>query len=163
MEFSDLTNHKIELLDSVLRAIGVSSLFENPDFKIDEGSKGFHNLIINVYSDERITVPLAILIEGDGLRVDVCGLDEAFEWPDDYVFTARQEIVDFFYKLFTSYVLIETCGPAWAKTRMYLFGTDGQLLCKHGLRGFFQGFSGWDCDKTLYFPLYKNQGQRIGE
>jgi len=62
MEFSDLTNHKIELLDSVLRAIGVSSLFENPDFKIDEGSKGFHNLIINVYSDERITVPLAFVV-----------------------------------------------------------------------------------------------------
>jgi hypothetical protein len=154
IELSDITNHQVKLLNSVLNAIGVQSLFKNPDFAIDMDSLGYHHMVINIISGKKRTTPLILFLEGDGIRLDICGLDEAFEWTTEDIYTSRESIIDFFKKLFTSYILVESCSSANAKSRMYLFDNGGILLEKYILRGFIHSFSGWNCDKKLFFPIY---------
>ncbi len=94
------------------------------------------------------------MFEGEGIRLDVCGVDEAFEWAAEDVDASCDEIIAFFTTLFTSYVLMETCGAANWKSRMNLFNKHGDQVGKYALSGFIQHFSGWDCDKHLFFPMY---------
>lgn len=154
MKFSDITNHQINLLDSVLNSIGVQSLFENPDFSIDKESLGYHHVMVNIFSGRKKSVPLILFLEGDGIRLDVCGINEAFEWANKDIYTSGESVASFFKKLFTSYVLMESCGSANAKSRMYLFDKKGLLIDKYMLRGFIHRYSGWDCDKALFVPIY---------
>lgn len=153
MEFSDSTNHNIELINGVLESVGASGIFENLDFMLDLDSAGYYSLVAKI-ATERRSVPLTLIIEGDGIRLDVCGLNEAFEWSKDKILDSRDEVDDFFRKLFTSYILVESCGSANAKSRMFLFDKQGSFIDKYALRGFVQKYSGWDCDKYLFFPVY---------
>lgn len=154
IEFSENTNHKIRLLNSILNDLGVQELFENPEFAIDMDSAGYHRLVINIPSGTRRTTPLTLYLEGDGIRLDVCEVNEAFEWTNEDVFTSREQIVDFFTKVFTSYILVESCGSANSKSRIYLFDKSGSLVGKYAVRGFVQKFSGWDCEKFLFLPIF---------
>lgn len=154
MEFSDITNHQISLLNSVLDHIGVPNLFENPNFSVDMDSLGYHYVKIKVISNNKKNVPLTFLLEGDGIRLDVYGIEEAFEWTNENIYTSRKDIVDFLVSLFTSYILIESCNSAYSKSRMYLFDKEGVFNNKYVLRGFIHKFSGWDCDKSLFLPIY---------
>lgn len=153
MEFSDNTIHHIELINSVLDDIGVPRLFENSDFVADMDSAGYYSLVIDVAPGNRRTGPFTLFL-GDGIRLDVCGINESFEWTNEQIFTSRASITDFFKKLFTSYILMESCGSANAKSRMYLFDKEGNFVEKYALRGFVQKFSGWECEKVLFTPIY---------
>lgn len=152
-EISDVTTRNIELIDSVLDSIGAPPLFENPNFEIDPDSLGYYRVIVKMVSS-RLTVPLIILLEGDSIRLDVFNLNEAFEWSSKMILNSRQEVVDFFRKLFTSYIMIESGLNPNSKSRMYLFDKQGALTDKYLLRGFMNPYTGWNCDKALYFPLY---------
>jgi len=153
MEYSDTLLRNIDLMNDVLNAIGASELNENTDFLIDQDSLGYYHMRINVVSDRK-TAPLVIFLEGDGMRLDVCGVLEAFEWSNEDILTTSDRIKDFFKKLFTSHILMESCGSASAKSRMFLFDKRGDFIDKYALRGFIQKYSGWECDKYLFFPLY---------
>jgi hypothetical protein len=154
MEFSENTKHKISLLNTVLDGLRVQRLFENPDFIADMDSAGYHRVVIDVFSGSKRTAPLTLYLQGDSIRLDICGIVEAFEWSNEDVFKSRVKIVDFFTKLFTSYLLVESCGSVGLKSRMYLFNKDGDFIEKFALRGFVHRYSGWDCDKHLFLPLY---------
>jgi hypothetical protein len=154
MELSDTTIHQVELIDEVLRLISAPKLFENPAFLIDWASSGFYRLVINTPSKNVGTVPIILFLEGDGIRLDVAGFDEAFEWTTEEVFRSRDEVVLFFKRLFTSFVLVESIGTQNNKLRMYLFNTFGELVGKYCLGGPWFRFSSWESDKTLYFPFF---------
>ena len=155
MEFSDKIQHQILLLDEVLQSIGTRKTFENAAFSVELGSAGYHQMVIHVTgSEDGNNLPLSIWLQSESLRLDVCGLNEAFEWTDDDIFKSRADVVSFLRKLFTSFVLIEICGSANMKSRMFLFDKAGALLEKFALRGFVQKFSGWECEKVLYMPIF---------
>jgi len=154
MEFSDITNHQVNLINMVLNDLGAPNIFENPDFVVDMDSLGFHHIVLSFVKKNKKSVPLVFYLEGDGIRLDVCGISESFEWSNDSIFAAGDSVADFFKKLLTSYVLVESCGSAGTKSRMYLFDKEGALIAKFALRGWIQAFSGWDCEKILFSPIY---------
>jgi hypothetical protein len=154
MAFSDITNYQVDLLNSVLERVGAKHIFQNKDFVVEQESMGYHQLVIHVSSKKRKSIPLTIYLEGDGLRLDVCTLSESFEWTSEALFKSTEKVKQFFLRLFTSYILMESCGSPNLKSRIYLFDSDGCLLERYAIRGVLQKYSGWDCDKLLFFPLY---------
>jgi hypothetical protein len=157
LKISNITSHQIDLFNSVLGELNVPRLGENPDFLLDENLQGHHFVKIQLKSSGKRTVPLAILFEGDGIRLDIFGIEESFEWSNDEIFTNRANIISFLKKLLTSYVLVELCDSAARKSRVYLFDTHGNLVRKFALRGLIQNFSGWNCEKILFFPVYSDK------
>ena len=154
MEFSPSVIDKIDLLNTVLNELGVAGLFENADFSVDSESAGYYQVIVNSAPGNRKNLPFSLFLLGDEIRLDICGIAESFEWTNEDVAKSRNQIVSFFKKLFTGYILVESCGAANSKSRIYFFNKDGDFVEKYSLRGFIQKYAGWDCDKHLFFPLY---------
>ena len=154
MTFSDSTTYKIDLLNSILVRLGRQELFRNPDFVVDYEGAGYHILRVDILATANGNLPITIYLESSSIRVDINGITEAFVWPDDEVFKCKAAIEDLFLNLFTCFVILESCGNANVKSRIYLFNKNGDFVDKFAIRGFTQRFSGWDCDKRLYMPLY---------
>lgn len=157
MKFSELMINRIDLINSILVELNVSGLFKNPDFLVDEESMSQHRVTFAVYLENKKSVPLVIMLGENGIRLDICGLPETFEWSKKDIEDSKEEIIDFFKRLFTSYILIESCGSVYSKSRMYMFKENGEFIEKYILRGFIHSYSGWNCDKKLFFPIYPSR------
>lgn len=155
MNFSNVTEDRINLVNEVLDGLSVSNLFKNPNFEIDSDSLRSRYVKFATVSEHKKIISLFISIEYDSISIDICGLSETFEWSKEDIENDREKIKSFFKQLFVSYILLESCGSPYAKSRMYLFDNDGNLTEKYILRGVLHKFSGWDCDKTLFFPIFQ--------
>jgi hypothetical protein len=156
-EFGEIILQQLDLLNSVLDKLGEPRIFGNSKFLINYDSAATFYLRIEYTNNERVHLQFHIHLEGDGMRLDVQGLSESFEWSKNKLLTAKNEIALFFQQLLTSYVLFESCGDSQSKSRMYIFGANGELIEKYTLRGFIHSYSGWNCDKKLFFPICQNQ------
>lgn len=153
-EFDEIILNQLRILNTVLDNLAKLPVFENDDFIIDKDSAGTFFLRIKLSNLNKGTIPIDILLEGDGLRLDILYLSETFEWSRNQISSDKANIIKFFQQLLTSYILIESCGSSQKKSRMYLFDETGHFIEKYVLRGFIHNFSGWDCDKQLFFPYY---------
>lgn len=154
MNFEDITKDRIDLFDELLSELEKPQLFNNSIFEIDSRSTHPRYLRFSTFGEDREIISLIILIEYDSLRLDICGIPECFEWTEEDINLNRDEVKKFFKKLFTSYILFESCGSPFSKSRMYLFSKDGNLTEKYILQGFVHKFFGWNCDKHLFFPVF---------
>ena len=154
MEFSDLTMDRIGMFNKIFFELDIPTLFDNIDIVIDKDSLSFRHIIFAIYVENKTTIPLTVMIEEDSIRLDVCNLPETFEWSKSDIKDERDEIIEFFKKLLTSFVLVEGCGSLHRKSRMYLFDEQGVFIEKYILRGFAHSYTGWNCDKQMFFPLY---------
>lgn len=152
-QFGDVILRQLDILDSVLSDLGRLSLFENSDFTINKESAGtfFLRISLNIESSN---IPIDILLEGDGMRLDIFHLPESFEWSKRRIEQERGDIELFFKNLLTSYVLIEGYGLLRNKSCMYLFDKKGKMIEKHILSGIIHTFSSWEQYKSLFFPIY---------
>lgn len=153
MKFSDLTNDRINLLNTVLSELNVPSLFENPNFLVDEESLRSHLVVIKVNSFSKKSCPMVIMMEEDSIRLDIFGLNESFEWSEKDIKKSRDKIISFFKQIFTSYILIEYWGSPHSKSSMSLFDKNGVFLEKITLRGVIHWFNGQNQVQQLFFPI----------
>lgn len=154
MKFSNLTNDRINLLNTVLSELNAPNLLENPDFLIDRESLRSHLVIITVNSVNKKNCPLVIMLEEDSIRLDIFGLNESFEWSKEDIEKSRGKIISFFKQIFTSYILIEYWGTPHKKSSMSLFDENGFFLEKFLLRGVIHWFNGQNQVQQLFFPIY---------
>ncbi len=153
-EFSETTKDRIEILNSVLNNLGQASILENESFEIDHSSTRSHLLIARIAKVG--SCPLIFYFEEDSIRIDICEINEAFEFDAQEIDNARESVIAFVKSLLTSFVLIEfSKSPHW-RSRMYLFDSQGVCVLKRKIRGLFDVFSEWDFERHLYFPIWQD-------
>lgn len=111
IEFEESVKLKIELFDDLLSDLGKQTLLENPDFTLDTESSNAYAAIFAVNSQTNSNAAnMWLHVMGDGLRLDIDGIPELFEWSDEQVRDSRKEVVTFLAHLLTGYIMIETHG-----------------------------------------------------
>lgn len=145
--------NQIRLLDKMLRELNVVNLNENPDFIVDRESAGTFFLRFNVSSQNKNTVNMRLLLEGDGLRIDIDGINETFEWSNKNLQESENEVINFIKELFTSYILLEYFP---SRTTMSLFDSRGVRTKQYTLRKYLSlmGVFKKDSEQNLCFPIY---------
>jgi hypothetical protein len=145
--------NQIRLLDNVLNELNVANLNENPDFIVNRESAGAYGLDFSVSPQNKNTVQLGLFLQGDGLRIDIDGIPETFEWSDKNLLESERETIDFIKDLLTSYILLEYFR---SRTKMSLFNSKGirtkqyTLMYYPSLLGIFKK----DSKQNLFFPFY---------
>jgi len=145
--------NQIRLLDKVLSDLNVATLNENPDFVVNRESAGTFGLNFDVSPQNKNTVHLWLLMEGDGLRIDIDGIPETFEWSNKNLQESENEVIDFIKELFTSYILLEYFPT---RTTMSLFNSKGIRTKQYTLRKYLSlmGLFKKDFEQNLFFPIY---------
>lgn len=145
--------NQIRLLDKVLSELGVNDLNENFDFVVDRESAGTFFLRFNVSSQNKNTVNIRLLLEGDGLGIDIDGINETFEWSNKNLQESESEAINFIKELFTSYILLEYFP---SRTTMSLFDSRGVRIKQYTLRKYLSlmGIFKKDSEQNLCFPIY---------
>ena len=146
--------NQIKLLDKVLSELNVACLNENPDFIVNRESAGTFFLIFEVSPQNKNTVNMLLLLEGGGLRIDIDGINETFEWSNKTLQESEREAIDFIKELFTSYVLLEYFP---SRTAMSLFDSSGTRVKQYTLRNYLSlmGLFKRDPEQSLFFPIYR--------
>jgi len=150
---SDITKDRVDIFNSVLRDLGHLSIFENDHFEIDSESVRSH--FVKVRTNGPDTCPNEFYFEEDSLRVDIAGINEAFEFNADYIDQNRNDLREFLRILLTSFILIEFKGSPHWKSRVYFFDDFGRCVLKSKLRGIVNLFSEWEFEKNLFSPLLR--------
>ncbi|MCA1622505.1 MAG: hypothetical protein LC768_00395 [Acidobacteria bacterium] len=157
MEFSfeldDLIINQVRFLDKILNGLNVANIEDNPDFLINRESAGTFFLQIQILPKNRNTVPIHIFLEGDGLRIDIDGIPETFEWANKDLEESETMVSNFINELLTSYILLEYFGN---RTTMSLFNSKGMQTKYYKLRSYlpFTGMFKKASEKRLFFPIY---------
>ena len=146
--------NQIEFLDKVLSELNVDCLNENPDFIVNRDSAETFFLIFEVSPQKKNTVNMLLLLEGGGLRIDIDGINETFEWSNKSLQESEREAVDFIKELFTSYILLEYFP---SRTTMSLFDSKGTRLKQYTLRNYLSlmGLFKSEYEQSLFFPIYQ--------
>lgn len=145
---------QIRLLDKVLSELNVAELNENPDFIFNRESAGTFSLRCQLSPSDKNTVNMHLFFEGDGLRIDIDGIPEAFEWSIKQLQKSENEVVNFIKELFTSHILMEYYP---SRTTMSFFDSNGVRTDKFVLRRYFSfaGIFRKEPEQSIYFPIYK--------
>ncbi len=145
--------NQMRLLDKVLSELNVANLNENPDFIVNRESAATFGLDFQVFPQNKNTVNLWLLLEGDGLRVDIDRIPETFEWSYKNLLESEREAIDFIKELFTSYILLEYFS---SRTTMSLFDSKGLRTKQYTLRNYLSlmGIFKSDSEQSLFFPIY---------
>ncbi len=145
--------NQIRILDKVLSELNATKLKENPDFIVDQESAGTFGIRFKVSPQNKNTVQMHLLLEGDGLRIDIDGIPETFEWSNKNLEELDREAIDFIKELFTSFVLMEYFP---SQTTMCLFNSKGVRTKHYTLRNYVSltGIFKRDSEQSLFFPIY---------
>lgn len=123
-ELAPLIHEEITIIDKVLTNLGRPGFCENPDFEIDHNSSGYFELMATVRNTRSAHVPLVFLLMGNGLRIDLDGIQETFEWSEEQVNNRKHVISGFIRLILTCFLVIEyRNGSIWIQ----FFGASGQL------------------------------------
>jgi hypothetical protein len=146
--------NQIRLLDKVLIELNVAALNGNPDFIVNRESAGTFGLRFQVSPQNKNTVNLWLFLEGDGLRIDIDGIPETFEWAYKNLLESEKEVIDFIKELFTSYILLEYFP---LRTTMSLFDSKGRRTKQYTLRNYLSlmGLFKRNSEQSLFFPIYQ--------
>ena len=153
-ELGESIVNQIKLLDKVLSELNVACLNENSDFIVNRESAGTFFLIFEVSPQNKNTVNMLLLLEGGGLRIDIDGISETFEWSNRTLQESEKKAIDFIKELFTSYILLEYFP---SRTTMSLFDSTGTRVKQYTLRNYLSltGLFKRDYEQSLFFPIYQ--------
>ena len=151
-EFDEQLIKNVGLFDEVLIECGEQQLLENQNFTVAKNFDLSPNYIVSyliVESTHKVknSLPIRILFEGDGLRIDIDGIPETFEWAAKHIDEDRNSAIELIRNLFTGYVLIETHG---ASRFIQMFDANGDFLDAISHNNLFHMITG------LYLFRYKN-------
>lgn len=111
IEFEDGVKAHIQLFDDLLAGIGAAPIFENHDFSFNNESSNAYAAIFDVVSQTNPNAAVMWLhLMGDGIRLDIDGINELYEWSDKHIKDSRDDVVPFLGQVLTGFILIETHG-----------------------------------------------------
>ncbi len=147
-EFDEQLLKNVGLFDEVLREAGELPLLENKNFSpFLDFSITPHSLVLELTSSKANILPITIWFEPDGLRIDIDGMNETFDWSKKQIDETREKVIELIRNLFTGYVLIETRR---ASRFIQMFDTDGFFVNSFSYNNLFHMITG------LYLFRYKN-------
>lgn len=147
---------KIAIFNQILTGLNNTSILENSDFILDRDSAGTNSLRFTVKSPKKNTAQMWLFLESDGVRLDIDGMNELFEWSNEFIKKSREKFVDFIQNLFTGYIIIETRG---ASRFVQIFNEDGFFEHSSSYNNLFHMLTGLylfrhkSC-RRLYLPIY---------
>ncbi len=103
---------EIGLFNKILADLNAPMLFENPDFRLDRDSAGTNGISFTIESAKKNTAQMWLFLECDGVRLDIDGMNELFEWKSVFIKNSVEEFTDFIKHLLTGYILIDTRGAS---------------------------------------------------
>jgi hypothetical protein len=155
-ELGDVVLYQVKIFDKVLDDLGLPPVAENPNFEIHKSSSTF-GLDMSIVSSGRSTVRIDLYLEGEGLRIDIDRIPEAFVWPNRSMGDPK-EVMAFIKRLLTCHVLMKYCGT---HTVMCLLDSRGESVFKTTLRyhsllgGISSVFLSRNCEEKLFWPVYE--------
>lgn len=154
-ELSDLVIKNVYFLDSILSEIIVQPISENADFTINKDSSGTYSLDIKVNSKSQNVAELDIFLQSDGIRIDVDGIPELFEWGNKHLEVSKDEAIATIKNIFTGYFLIERSGRS---IFINLFDTNGfhyKTISRNNFLHFLTGtYLKTNSFQRLFLPIY---------
>ena len=94
-ELDETIINQIKILDKALIQLKAAKLLENDEFIVDQESAGTFFIRFMLSPKNRNTIQLHLLLEGDGLRLDVDGIEETFEWSTKNLKESETEVINF--------------------------------------------------------------------
>lgn len=156
MKHSEFVNSNLELLNEVLTSIQASPLPESDYFVEDQsGFSSFHAIRFASEPGSNNYLPLDIYIFSDSIRIDVCDIQESFEWNRNDIQNDPDAVKHIFSCLLTGYSLFEFCGSGHSDSKLYVFDENGKSKLEVRLRGFLNFFFKSKCERHLFFPAFK--------
>jgi hypothetical protein len=153
-EYSDEVKQKLKLVNGILRSVGVPPLFENEYFIFDSKYASFHGIRFSSETGGDNFLPIDLYLESDSIRIDILDIPESFEWSNKMLANSQDSIANTFTWMLTGFSVLEYCGSPHTNSRLYIFSTEGHQLTKLVIRGWFNLFSRWQCERHLFFPKY---------
>ena len=150
-EFGVEIHKQLALISAVLVRLGQPAFFDNKDFVVDTASAGTYNLLATVASESN-RVQLDFFM-GTGLRIDLDGIPETFEWSMERLQNQPDVVSEFLYDLLRCYVLVQRSNK---RIDVQLFDLSGQLVEAMNVRrlGFLRSFDPRSVRAHLFFPVY---------
>lgn len=147
-EFDERLIKNVTLFDEVLNKFNEPVLFENQNFSVVADFEVFPNYLVMENTDKvNNSLPLTIWFEADGLRIDIDGISETFEWSNKQIDESQDKVTELIRNLFTGYVLIETRGSS---KFVEVFDESGFFVDAFSHNNWLHFFTG------LYLFRYKN-------
>lgn len=137
----------IDTINQVLLRLNKPTIFENPDFSIDEMSMEFY-LKLNFAKKESIHFNIKISLHD--IQIGIDRIDEAFTWSTNALEHDKKEIDNLIEQLFTSTIKVEYCGSNY--TKLYLLNSIGE--CSKTLKYVTGLYLKINCQTREYKPVY---------
>jgi hypothetical protein len=156
-EFDERVQSHIKLFDEVLARLGRDEIFRNSDFELGNESCGTFQAVFDVHSTTKSNaVDMWLHFTADGIRLDLDGINELFEWSADEISCSPQKVSEFLTQIFTGYILIE--GQA-GKRFVEIFDRNGHLFEWTSYNDFWHMVSGvhivrHKTSRRLFLPFY---------
>ena len=156
-DFDERIQSHVKFFDEVLAALGHSGVFKNPDFEFGKDGSGFGQALFDVRSTTQANaVGMWLHFTTEGIRLDLDGMNELFEWSADEIYRSPQKISEFLIRIFTGYILIETRG---GKRFLEIFDSQGQFFEWTSYNDFLHMLTGmhiakYKTDRRLFLPFY---------
>ena len=147
---------QINLFNEILTSLKTSAIFENSDFQLDRDSAGTNSIRFTVKSPKKNTAQMWLFLESDGVRLDIDGMNELFEWSNESIKQSKEKFINFIQLLLTGYILIETRG---ASRFIQIFNEDGFFEHSSSYNNLFHMLTGlylfrYKNYRRLYLPIY---------
>lgn len=158
IEFVEGVKANIQLFDELLSSLGKNSIFENPDFSFDKESSNAYAAIFDVVSQTNPnTTVMWLHLMVDGIRLDIDGINELYEWSDKQIKDSRNNVVEFLGHVFTGFILIETHGSGRV---VEIFDSSGNFVAWISRNKIFHMITGlrisrYKYYRRIFFPFYR--------
>jgi len=137
--------------------LGRDEVLKNPDFKLCKESSGTFEPVFDVHSTTNTNaVSMWLHFTADGIRLDLDGMNELFEWSTEKISRSPGKVSEFLTQIFTGYILIE--GQT-GKRFIEIFDRNGQLFERASYNDFWHTVSGLHVARhktssILFLPFY---------
>ncbi|MCB0740983.1 MAG: hypothetical protein R2796_07660 [Chitinophagaceae bacterium] len=148
MKYENEVYSKIELVNSVLESLNVSSLESNKDFIIDESFHQEH--YVKFLLQKPSCIELQLIFISNALQINIDRTNESFEWSDKQIQENINDVKGFIKMLFTSTIKVEYCGSNY--TKLYFYDVSGN--CVKTLKYVTGLYLKFNCKTKEYKPIY---------
>ncbi|CAN5373686.1 hypothetical protein BH10ACI2_BH10ACI2_15210 [soil metagenome] len=108
-EVHEYVLHNLRFLDEILVGLNASPILSNPDFLLEKDSSGTNGVNFKVRSSVNPNaIEMWLLVESWGIRLDIDGIREAFEWTNKEILESKDRVATLIKHLFTGYILVDT-------------------------------------------------------
>lgn len=135
------------------------NIFENPNFTFSKDSSGTNSLGFQIVSSKNNSVILDIFLESDGIRIDIDGISEAFEWSNKDIKNSKEKVAKLIKYLFTGYILIETQN---ASRFIQIFDAEGFFIRSFSRNNSLHFYTGlyifrYKTYRRLFLPMFEKK------